>query len=103
MCGHSVLQYFLEIIGIVVIEEPAAHQEPGVVIDDYDSIDPPAPAALHDIRKIACIRLPHLPKGTFLSRRLGVRADLRSWFFTKRWTAQTLTAAGMNAVSTRCL
>ena len=112
--GHGVLEHLLEVIGIVAVEEPAAHQETGVVINDHDAVDPPALAVLRDIRKIARIgqAMPawlstSFPKesssNAFLSRMFGFRADLRSWFFTKRWTAQTLTVAGMNAVSTRCL
>ena len=42
------------------------------------------------------------PMERFLSRMPGLRADFRSCFFTKRWTAQTLTVAGMKASSTRC-
>ena len=65
MGGHGVPQYLLEVIGIIVIEEPASHQEAGVVIDDHDAVDPPALAILGDIRKIACVSLPHLPKSIF--------------------------------------
>ena len=65
MGGHGVLEHLLEVIGIVAVEEPAAHQETGVVINDDDAVDPPALAVLRDIRKIARIGLPHLPKGVF--------------------------------------
>ena len=65
MGGHGVLEHLLEVIGIVAVEEPAAHQETGVVINDHDAVDPPALAVLRDIRKIARIGLPHLPKGVF--------------------------------------
>ena len=57
MGSHSLLEHLLEVIGIVIIEEAAAHQEPGVVVDDHDAVDPPALAVLGDIRKVARIAL----------------------------------------------
>ena len=60
---HGVLEHFLEVIGIIVIEEAAAHQETGMVINDHDAVDSPALAALRDIRQVTGIGLPHLPQG----------------------------------------
>ena len=68
MGGHGILEHLLEVIGIVVIEEPAAHQEAGVVINDHDAVDPPALAVLRDIRQVTSISLPHLPEGVLLKR-----------------------------------
>ena len=65
MGGHGILEHLLEVIGIVVIEEPAAHQEAGVVINDHDAVDPPALAVLRDIRQVTSISLPHFAKGIF--------------------------------------
>ena len=65
MGGHGVFEYLLEVIGIIVIEEPASHQEAGVVIDNHDAVDPPAPAVLRDIRQVTSISLPHFAKGVF--------------------------------------
>ena len=55
----------MEVIGIIIIEEPAAHQEAGVVIDDHDAVYPPALAFLRDIRQVTGIGLLHLSKGVF--------------------------------------
>ena len=68
MSCHGVLEYLLKVIGVVAVEEPAAHQEPGVVIDDQDAVDPSALAVLRDIRQIARVRLPHFAEGVFLKR-----------------------------------
>ena len=62
---HGVLEHFLEVIGIIVIEEAAAHQETGMVINDHDAVDSPALAVLRDKRQVTGIGLPHLPKGVF--------------------------------------
>ena len=62
---HSVLQHLLEVIGIIVIEEAAAHQKTGMVINDHDAVYPPALAIFRDIRQVTGIGLPHLPKGVF--------------------------------------
>ena len=65
---HSVLQHLLEVIGIIVIEEAAAHQKTGMVINNHDAVDSPALAILRDIRQVTGIGLPHLPKGVFFKR-----------------------------------
>lgn len=70
MGGHSVLQYLLEVIGIVVIEEPAAYQETGMVINDHDAVDPPALAVLCDIRQVTGIRLPHLAESVLFKPKI---------------------------------
>ena len=64
--GYGVFEHFLEVVGAVIVEEPAANKEPGVVVNDHDAVDPPALCALRDIRKIAGISLPHLAEGIFL-------------------------------------
>ena len=66
MSGHGILEHLLEVVGRIIIEESAAHQETGMVINDQDAVDPPALAVFRDIRKITGIRLPHFPKGIFL-------------------------------------
>ncbi len=67
MGGHGILEHFLEIVGIVVIEE-AAHQEAGMVINNHDAVDPPALSALCDMRQVTGVRLPHFSEGVLLKR-----------------------------------
>ena len=62
---HGILEHLLEVIGIIVIEEAAAHQKTGMVINNHNAVDSPALAVLRDIRQVTGIGLPHLPKGVF--------------------------------------
>ena len=62
---HGIPQHLLEVIGIIVIEEAAAHQKTGMVINNHNAVDSPALAGLRDIRQVTGIGLPHLPKGVF--------------------------------------
>ena len=62
-CGF---QDFLEVVSVIVIKKPAAHQEPRVVVNDHDAVDPPALPVFGDIGKVTGICLPHLPESIFL-------------------------------------
>ena len=66
MGSHSTFEHLLEVIGVVAVEEPAAHKETGMVINDHDAVDSPALAVFRDIREVTGIGLPHLPEGIFL-------------------------------------
>ena len=64
--GHGVPEYFLEVVSIVVVEKSAAHQETGVVINNHDTVDPPALSVFGDMRQVTGVSLPHLSKGILL-------------------------------------
>ena len=40
--GNSGLEHFLEVIGIITVKKLPANQEPGMVINDHDTVDTPA-------------------------------------------------------------
>ena len=60
---HSLLEHFLEVISIVVIEQAAANQETGMVVNDHNAVDSPAFSMFCDMRQVTSIRLPHFSKG----------------------------------------
>ncbi|KAI4446403.1 hypothetical protein C823_000921 [Eubacterium plexicaudatum ASF492] len=49
----------------VIHRLPAAHQKTGMVINNHNAVDSPAPSVLRDKRQVTGIGLPHLPKGIF--------------------------------------
>ena len=59
-------QNFLEVESVIVIKKAAAYQEAGVVINDHDTVDPPALPVFGDIGEVTGICLPHFSKGVFL-------------------------------------
>ena len=57
--GNGLLEYFLIVVSVIVIKDPAADDQAGVVIDDHDQECPAGASVLGDIREVGCIRLPH--------------------------------------------
>jgi hypothetical protein len=64
--GNRVFQNLLEVGGIVAVEQFTADEEPGMVIDDHDTVDPARFSIFRDVREIAGVRLPDLPEFIFL-------------------------------------
>ena len=59
VCGNRVLEHLLEICGIVAVEQLAADEHPGMVVDDHDGVDAARLAVFNDVREIAGVGLPH--------------------------------------------
>ena len=55
--GHSLLEDFLEIISAVIVKQTAAHQKAGMVVNDHDTVNPPAFSVFCNKRKITGIGL----------------------------------------------
>lgn len=64
--GDCLFQDFLEVVGIVIVEQSTTDQKPGVVIDDHDAVDAPRFPVFRDIRKITGVGLPDLSELVFL-------------------------------------
>ena len=65
MGSYCIFEHFLEVIGVIAVEEPAACQKTGVVINDHDAVNSSALAVLCNIGEIARIGLPHFSESVF--------------------------------------
>ena len=63
---HRLFEHFLEAVSIIIVKEPAAYQEAGMVVNDHDAVNAPAFSVFCDVRQVACVRLPHFPECIFL-------------------------------------
>ena len=64
--GNSLLEYFLKVIGIVVVEQTSAYDEPGMIIDDYHAVDTAGFPVFSDVWKVTGIGLPAFAEAVFL-------------------------------------
>ena len=58
--GNGGLEDLLEVTGIVIIEQSAADQESGMVINDHDAVDTSGLTVFRDVWEVTGIRLPDL-------------------------------------------
>ena len=63
---HRLFEHFLEVVSIIIVKEPAAYQEAGMIVNDHDAVNAPAFSVFCDVRQVACVRLPHFPECIFL-------------------------------------
>src|SRR5574344_1978124 len=58
--GNGIFLDFLEVSSIIIVEKFTADKEPGVVINDHDTVNPATLSVFGNMRKITGISLPHL-------------------------------------------
>ena len=54
---HRLFEHFLEVVSIIIVKEPAAYQEAGMVVNDHDAVNAPAFSVFCDVRQVACVAL----------------------------------------------
>lgn len=63
--GDGIFKYFLEVVCIVIVKQPAADKETGMVVNDHDAVDPPGMAVFCDVWQIAGVSACHIfPKAS---------------------------------------
>jgi hypothetical protein len=63
--GNGLLKDFLKVVGIVVVEQTSAYDEPGMIIDDYHAVDTAGFPVFSDVWKVTGIGLPAFAEAVF--------------------------------------